>query len=299
MGTIIESAEHHYLTMLDNIRRNPKGWVALYFSFSKKLDHKTLVEKPAAIKDTIAKSRKEATAFLDELNKGAEGLSEKYVYMFADHDIVMLAHHKNDKESQLSQKIFSDLAGRLRADFCDYGILENEIYNYQKLADHKLLTCKRYEGYEAMSDTNRLKSISVRRKRRDHPMVMVVEDDRFTASYAANILNKDFDLLLCRSGEEAVAAYAEHAPDIVLLDIHLPGLSGHETLQCIRAMDAEACVWMLSVDTAKSNVEQASTIGADGFLKKPFSKERLLNTVKSSPYVRVHLSGSPGESQLH
>lgn len=299
MSTITESAEHHFLTMLENIKRNPRGWVALYFSFSKRLDHAALMAKPEMIMDTISASRKEAKAFLDELSRRASGLSEKYAYMFADHDIVMLAHNKNDKDAKLSQQLFAAMSGGLRADFCDYGILENEIYNYQKLADHKLLTCKRYEGYEAMADTARVKSIALRRSRRDHPLVMVVEDDRFTASYAANILNRDFDLILCRSGEEAVAAYAEHAPDIVLLDIHLPGLNGHETLQCIRAMDAEACVWMLSVDTARDNVEQASETGANGFLKKPFSKERLLNTVKASRYVRPHLSGSPGGSHLH
>jgi DNA-binding response OmpR family regulator len=115
---------------------------------------------------------------------------------------------------------------------------------------------------------------------------MIVEDDRFTASYAANILSKEYELSVCRTGEEGIIAYIEHAPDIVFLDIHLPGLNGHDTLRAIKAADPKAFVVMLSVDTAKTSIVESTQSGAHSFLKKPFSKERLLNTVKASPYVR-------------
>lgn len=299
MSAIIESSEHHYLTQLDRIRQAPEGWVVLYFSLSKKMNHRQLLDNPATIRDRIYNGRMEAEQFLQRLAGKAEGFAEHYAYMFADHDIVLLANTAGDAGMTEAKKIFADVSKGMAPGIADFGVLANEIYNYQKMADHKILTSKRYESYEAMADTNRVESIGVRRKRREHPVVMVVEDDRFTATYASNILNKDFDLVLCKSGEEAICAYIDHAPDIVLLDIHLPGLNGHETLQCIKTVDPKACVWMLSVDTMKSNIVQATQIGAEGFLKKPFSKDRLLNTVRQSPYIRSHIAGYSRETIVH
>jgi CheY-like chemotaxis protein len=182
-----------------------------------------------------------------------------------------------------------------QSDYADRCVLGDDLYNYQKLADAKLLSAKCFEAYKAMGDANRVMSIPIRRSRRDVSKVMIVEDDRFTASYAANILSKDYDLTICRTGEEGIIAYIEHAPDIVFLDIHLPGINGHDTLQAIRAVDPKAFVVMLSVDTAQNSISRATKTGAHSFLKKPFSKDRLLNTVKSSPYVRgIHDDDSDG-----
>jgi two-component system chemotaxis response regulator CheY len=154
------------------------------------------------------------------------------------------------------------------------------------MADRKLLSARRFEAYRAMSDVHKVSSIAVRRERHLNPRVLIIEDDRFTAVYATNILSKEYDLTVCRTGEEGLAAYIEQAPDIVFLDVHMPGLSGHETLAGIKAVDPKAFVVMLSADTMKTNIVQAADGGAKNFLKKPFSKERLLNTVKNSPYVR-------------
>lgn len=291
MGAIVESSEHHYLTKLDKIRENPKGWVALYFSLSKNLEHKALLDNPATIRDRIYNHRLEAERFLARLQDKAAAFRDSYAYLFSDHDVALLAYTSDETELAAARKIFEEMAKNLKSGMADFAMLETEIYRCQKMADHKILIGKRYEGYEAMTDSNRVGSIGVRRKRRLHPLVMLVEDDRFTATYASSILSKDFELVMCKSGEEAISAYIEHAPDMVLLDIHLPGLNGHETLQCIKTVDPKACVWMLSVDTVKSNVTQACNIGAEGFLKKPFSKDRLLATVRQSPYVRSHIAG--------
>ncbi len=125
----------------------------------------------------------------------------------------------------------------------------------------------------------------LRRIKRDEPIILVVEDDRFTATYISGFL-KEFDLIVARSGEEAVLKYIEYAPDAVFLDIHLPGINGHQTLQAIKCADPDAFVVMLSVDTAKSSIMSASENGAVSYLKKPFSRERVLNTLRLSPFIR-------------
>jgi DNA-binding response OmpR family regulator len=123
--------------------------------------------------------------------------------------------------------------------------------------------------------------------------VLLVEDDRFTASFAANILNKDYDLVHSKTGEDAIIAYVEHAPDIVLLDIHLPGLNGHETLRAIKKADGDAAIIMLSVDTVKQNIVGAAQGGAITFLKKPFSKDRLLAAILKSPHIKGSKAARP------
>lgn len=286
MEAVRESAEYHFLTTLDKIKKKPKGWMALHFALSRLLVHGTLVEQPEDIQDNLAKVRIKSEAFMDELLRQASDLSLGIAYLFSDNDVVLLAKMENDEDQKLLKAVYKAMAKQLRADFSSMTNLATDFYSYQKLADQKFLSAKAFEAYYAMSDIHKVESIPIRRQRREDPRVLIVEDDRFTASYTANILSKDYDLTVCRNGEEAITAYIDQAPDIVFLDIHLPGLSGHDTLQAIKAADPTAFVVMLSVDTMKDNIVAASHHGAKNFLKKPFSKERLLNIVKSSPFVR-------------
>lgn len=281
-----ESAEYHFLTTLEKIKPDPKGWMGLRFALSKWLDHTKLVAAPAEIEQNMTKVRIKSEAFMDELLRQAPDIKGSVAYLFPDNDVVLLACVKSDEDKQKLQALFKSMGKDLRPDFSSLTNLANDFYGYQKLADQKFLSAKRFESYYAMCDANKVASIPVRRQRREESRVLIVEDDRFTASYTANILSKDYDLTVARNGEEAIEAYIDQAPDIVFLDIHLPGLSGHETLQAIKAVDPKAFVVMLSVDTMKENIVEAAQGGAKNFLKKPFSKERLLNVVKTSPYVR-------------
>ncbi len=286
MKTITESAEHHFLTTLESLKVSPKGWTVFSFSLSRSFTHDALIKKPAAIMEKIGKARAESAAFAESLARGLEGIEKGYIYLFSDGDVIALTRPQNEKESEQAQKTYWEKAKMLPAGFSEANPLEGELYNLQKLADNNFLMARRVEAYAAMGDANKVSSIHVRRERRENPKVMIIEDDRFTAAYTAGILSKEYDLIVCRNGEEGIISYVEHAPDIVFLDIHLPGLNGHETLQAIRAVDPQAFIVMLSVDTAKDSIVQATSGGASKFLKKPFTKQRLLETVKHSPFVR-------------
>ena len=286
MKFIRDSAEHHFIATLEQLKINTKGWVVFYFALSRMMAHAELVSDPATMAGKIGQLQKVSGKFAEELVRLSGGIAKGFVYLFADHDVLLLAHPEGEAELAISASVYAEMGKYAQGGRPSRSMLSDDFYNYQKLADAKLLSAKRFEVYEAMNDAHKVSSIPARRARRDAPKVMIVEDDRFTASYAANILSKDYDLFICRTGEEGVIAYIEHAPDIVFLDIHLPGIDGHETLHAIKAVDPKAFIVMLSVDTARSSIVQATQTGAHGFLKKPFSKERLLNTVKLSPYVR-------------
>ena len=291
MKLITESPEHHFLTTLDKLRADAGGWVGMHFMLSQRLDHGDVIGKPDHIKGKVFKLRKEAEAIVKEIQQNGAAFTGALLYLFADCDIVLLVRPEDEKTRKDIRVLYKTVAEKAGEKLSAYNEMTKDLYDYQKMADRHLLGSKLIKAYDDMSDANRVASIGLRRQRREDPLVMIVEDDRFTASYAANILNKEFEMVLARSGEEAISQYVEHAPDIAFIDIHLPGLSGHDTLRAIRAVDSEAVAVMLSVDTAKENVVTASHEGAAGFLKKPFGKERMLHIVRSSPFVKNRRRG--------
>ncbi len=286
MKFINDSAEHHFLTMLDKLKEAPQGWTVYYFALSKFTNHRGLISDPTQMESAIAAQKEKSSAFALDLLKKTQQFENGFIYLFTDNDIVMLLQTPNAEMPELAQKIYWEISKPLPAGYAETSALNGGFYNHQKFADQKFLSAKRFEAYHAMTNENKVSSIFLRRERRDDPKVMVIEDDRFTAAYTSSILSHKYDLVLCRNGEEGIISYIEHAPDIVFLDIHLPGLNGHETLQAIRAIDPKAYVVMLSVDSAMDSIVRATGSGAAKFLKKPFSKQRLLAVVQESPYVR-------------
>lgn len=286
MELIQDSAEHYFLTRLDELKGKPANWCCLYFSMSKLLAHDELIYDLSEIKGRIDAACAQRDVFVEALVTALENRFEGEICVFKDMDVFALVRVETSCSKKALEEVFRAMAKKLPKGMSDMDELCNQARSYQKLADDKILSAKRFESYEKMADKHKVLSISARRKRRDEPVVMVVEDDRFTAYYASTILSTDFDFVLSKSGESAVQDYIEYAPDIVFLDIHLPGLNGHEVLQAINAVDPKAFVVMLSVDSVRDNIMQASTMGARKFLKKPFTKERLIETVKHSPHVR-------------
>lgn len=85
------------------------------------------------------------------------------------------------------------------------------------------------------------------------------------------------------SGLAAIEAYRQHQPDVVVLDLRMPGLSGIETIRRLRAQFAEARVLVFSNYASGEEVYQAFKAGACGFVVKDMPLERLLEAIR-----RVH-----------
>ncbi len=299
MELIQNSAEHYFLTKLEELKPDTSNWFCLYFSFSKAVSSSELVSDISSISDKISANRTKTDEFAKNLHETLKERFDGSVCVFADQDVFAFVHVRDKMDQKHLDEVFKSVKAELPKGLSDMDALGAQYQSYQKLADEKFLSEKRYEAYEVLGDTRKVSSISSRRKRREDPLVMVVEDDRFTAHYASTILSSDFDLIVCKDGEEAVQSYIEKAPDIVFLDIHLPGMSGHEVLEAIHTADPEAFVVMLSVDSVRDNIVKATQMGARKFIKKPFTKERLIETVKSSPFVRGMLaSDRAGTEQM-
>jgi DNA-binding NarL/FixJ family response regulator len=88
------------------------------------------------------------------------------------------------------------------------------------------------------------------------------------------------------SGEEAIALHALHLPDITLMDLRLPGISGVETIRRIRSQSPRARFIVLTTYAGDEDIFQAMEAGATGYLVKGMPQEMLVNAVK-----RVHAGG--------
>ena len=112
--------------------------------------------------------------------------------------------------------------------------------------------------------------------------IMVVDDSRMIFLQIQKLLEgTDYEAAAyCRDGEEAVAQYAQIAPDLVTMDIIMPGMDGLEAAQAILEEHPEAKIIMVSSLADDDTFEEAKTIGAKGFIDKPFDKESLLEVLR-------------------
>ena len=108
--------------------------------------------------------------------------------------------------------------------------------------------------------------------------VMVVDDSRVQEVQIRKLLEgSGYEVAhYCRSGEDALAVYDEVKPDVVTMDIIMPGMDGLETAQAILEEYPEAKIVMVSSLAYEDTFDEAKTIGAKGFISKPFDQEKLL-----------------------
>lgn len=111
-------------------------------------------------------------------------------------------------------------------------------------------------------------------------VVLVADDLDLVRMLAQRYLeNLGHTVLLVADGAHAVAAYLEHRPDAVLLDLLMPGMDGIAALRAIRELDPKARVAMLTAEQDTKQVVGALRLGAVDYVLKPFKPERLAQAV--------------------
>ena len=114
--------------------------------------------------------------------------------------------------------------------------------------------------------------------------ILIVDDTRQNAELLeAHLDGQCYETRLAFNGEEALAVAAAWHPDLVLLDVMMPKLSGFEVCRRLRADPAGARVGVLMVTALDqpTDVERAVDVGTDDFVTRPVNKTELLLRVKS------------------
>lgn len=113
--------------------------------------------------------------------------------------------------------------------------------------------------------------------------VLIVDDEpNIVLSLEFLMRQAGYDVRVARDGDAALAAVAERAPDLVLLDVMMPGRDGYEVCQAIRANPACARtrIVMLTARSREVEREKGIALGADDYVTKPFSTRALVERVR-------------------
>ncbi|HEX5733053.1 MAG TPA: response regulator [Blastocatellia bacterium] len=112
---------------------------------------------------------------------------------------------------------------------------------------------------------------------RAHLMCLIVDDSAFARFHMKRLLGSFENIRTSEAanGNEAVSEYKRLRPDIVFMDIVMPGLEGVETVKMICKDDPGASVIMVSSQSYPEKVSEALTAGAKCFLSKPVTTDRL------------------------
>lgn len=111
--------------------------------------------------------------------------------------------------------------------------------------------------------------------------ILAIDDDpAVTSLIKRGLTYEGFTVETASSGEAALELARDHSPDLIILDIMMPGMDGLDVLRRIRSADATLPVLMLTAKDAPADQIQALELGADDYVVKPFTFEVLLARVR-------------------
>ena len=111
--------------------------------------------------------------------------------------------------------------------------------------------------------------------------LMIVDDSRFIYEEMKHMLEgSDYDIVeYAKSGEESIEKVESCSPQVITMDVILPGISGMEASETILKRWPEVKIVVVSSLAYDETVEQAKRIGASGFIFKPFTQDELLSSL--------------------
>jgi DNA-binding response OmpR family regulator len=107
--------------------------------------------------------------------------------------------------------------------------------------------------------------------------ILYVEDEEFLGKIVKETLeSRGFEVVMEANGELAMATFLQEMPDICVLDIMLPGMSGFELAEAIRAVNDDIPMIFLTAKTQAEDVVKGFRSGGNDYIRKPFSMEELI-----------------------
>lgn len=124
--------------------------------------------------------------------------------------------------------------------------------------------------------------------------ILLIDDDALTIRIARKMFEGIYRMDAVQSGEEALTYLNDHRPDLILLDLHMPGMDGHRVMQILKEKEEirEIPVIFLTADDEAESEVQGFQEGAMDFIKKPFVKEVAMQRIQrilELDHLRKHL----------
>lgn len=123
--------------------------------------------------------------------------------------------------------------------------------------------------------------VIVKDKNEKKPKILITDDSKLLRKTIEKIVEDVCEVVgVAENGKEAIEFIKKYSPDIVTLDIEMPGISGIETLKEIKKIKYDILVIMISSKHDSKTIMEALKNGASNYLLKPIDKEKLLNIIK-------------------
>lgn len=114
------------------------------------------------------------------------------------------------------------------------------------------------------------------------PKILIVEDDQYLGMMVQELLeSRSFEAKWSTDGKAGYDAFVEFSPDLCLLDINMPEKDGFSLAKEIRAVNRKVPIVFLTAKSMKEDVLQGFKLGADDYIKKPFSMEELIMRISA------------------
>lgn len=120
-------------------------------------------------------------------------------------------------------------------------------------------------------------------------LILIVEDNEKNMKLVRDILQaKGYRTLEAGTAEDGVALARAHNPDLVLMDIQLPGMNGMQALKVLRADPSTAAIPVVAITASvmTQDRQQIMDTGFDGFIEKPINLREFLATVQAAVRTR-------------
>lgn len=275
MRIVSEHIASEVLTVIDAVRSNRESWKDWKCVKFEMLSHGT----PVRWAGLHASIRKLIGIYLEDKHGTAYLAGHSDIHVFCKDISLTLLHTMGMQIEELVRTgasvavmyriydLFEDHAGFLNA--CDERkAAEERNPEHAAHSDLPFLPQEPARGTDSLSSINGCK-------------VLLVEDDPVTRWMVKMALKDSCRLSVAPDANKALAAYQHTRPDMVLLDINLPGRSGTDVMEHIMDSDPGAHIVMFSSHDSLENMVETLGRGAKGFIPKPFNKDRLISCVRS------------------
>lgn len=112
--------------------------------------------------------------------------------------------------------------------------------------------------------------------------IMIVDDEKISLMMTEHILSSEYKTICATSGDDAISLYMDEQPDMVLSDLHMPGLSGYDLQRFLQELFHEKIPFMfMTADTDEEVEREGLANGAMDFIRKPFRADVLLHRVEN------------------
>ncbi|NVM21906.1 MAG: response regulator [Desulfobacterales bacterium] len=115
-----------------------------------------------------------------------------------------------------------------------------------------------------------------------HRLLLVDDEEMFLEYLSRRLINRQYDVTTCLSGENALEKIADYDFDVVILDVLMPGIDGIETLQEIKKIKPLTEVIMLTGHASRESGIEGMKFGAYDYLRKPCDTEDLVSKINKA-----------------